>query len=57
MSLQLQERDTWKEVLNTVKTLSDRPGLDYYRISVKREDPREEGLPSGCFHLLAQSGK
>ncbi|MGG5254398.1 NO-inducible flavohemoprotein [Neobacillus sp. SM06] len=28
-------------------SLSDRPGLDYYRISVKREDPPEEGLPPG----------
>lgn len=28
-------------------SLSDRPGLDYYRISVKREDPIREGLPSG----------
>lgn len=28
-------------------SLSDRPGLDYYRISVRREDPREEGLPPG----------
>lgn len=28
-------------------SLSDRPGLDYYRISVRREDPREEGQPPG----------
>ncbi|MDQ6597324.1 NO-inducible flavohemoprotein [Bacillus salipaludis] len=28
-------------------SLSDRPGLDYYRISVKREDSRKEGIPDG----------
>ncbi|MGD8189659.1 NO-inducible flavohemoprotein [Brevibacillus ginsengisoli] len=28
-------------------SLSDRPGLDYYRISVKREDALEEGYPAG----------
>lgn len=28
-------------------SISDRPGLDYYRISVRREDPRQEGLPPG----------
>ncbi|WCK56802.1 NO-inducible flavohemoprotein [Aneurinibacillus sp. Ricciae_BoGa-3] len=28
-------------------SLSDRPGTGYYRISVKREDPREEGYPPG----------
>ncbi|MCM3567266.1 NO-inducible flavohemoprotein [Neobacillus mesonae] len=28
-------------------SLSDRPGLDYYRISVRREDPRQEGMPPG----------
>ncbi|GHI00127.1 NO-inducible flavohemoprotein [Neobacillus kokaensis] len=28
-------------------SLSDRPGLDYFRISVRREDPRQEGLPPG----------
>jgi nitric oxide dioxygenase len=28
-------------------SLSDRPGLDYYRISVKREDPKAEDIPAG----------
>jgi nitric oxide dioxygenase len=28
-------------------SLSDRPGTGYYRISVKREDPRAEGYPAG----------
>lgn len=28
-------------------SLSDRPRMDYYRISVKREDPLKEGLPPG----------
>lgn len=28
-------------------SLSDRPGLEYYRISVRREDPRKEGQPPG----------
>lgn len=28
-------------------SLSDSPGLDYYRISVKREDSREQEIPAG----------
>ena len=28
-------------------SLSDRPGLEHYRISVKREDSRSEGIPAG----------
>jgi nitric oxide dioxygenase len=28
-------------------SLSDRPGLDYYRISVKREEPTGETIPAG----------
>lgn len=28
-------------------SLSDRPGVDYYRISVKREDSKEGGIPAG----------
>ncbi|KQL54337.1 dihydropteridine reductase [Heyndrickxia shackletonii] len=41
-------------------SLSDRPGLDYYRISVKREDPIREGLPPGVvstdLHKLFHEG-
>lgn len=41
-------------------SLSDRPGLDYYRISVKREDPIREGLPPGVvstdLHKLFNEG-
>ena len=28
-------------------SLSDRPGLDYYRISVKREDEKDDSIPAG----------
>lgn len=41
-------------------SLSDRPGLDYFRISVKREDALEEGYPKGVvsndLHELFNEG-
>ncbi|WP_246483802.1 NO-inducible flavohemoprotein [Heyndrickxia vini] len=41
-------------------SLSDRPGNDYYRISVKREDPKSEELPPGVvstdLHELFNEG-
>ena len=41
-------------------SLSDRPRMDYYRISVKREDPLKEGLPPGVvstdLHKLYNEG-
>jgi nitric oxide dioxygenase len=41
-------------------SLSDRPGTGYYRISVKREDPRQEGVPAGIvstfLHNQVQEG-
>lgn len=40
-------------------SLSDRPGLDYYRISVKREDPRGDipaGIVSSFLHSHVNEG-
>ncbi|MED3575714.1 NO-inducible flavohemoprotein [Cytobacillus praedii] len=41
-------------------SLSDRPGVDYYRISVKREDKKENDIPAGVvssfLHHELQAG-
>lgn len=48
-----------KYTLNRQYSLSDRPGLDYYRISVKKEAGRDgeaEGIVSGYLHENVEEG-